>query len=516
MNKKLFSLVAAFSMSASFAAPAPTPTRIALDKVDQGGEYLFVGTMSKEYKKFVNEIPDAATPQQRLQQKILRQIYRIFGVHLLQSQAISSKETIPGCWVYKSYHYLGKKNMQIPSVYNTLNTGKDRRLDLVDLPANTLIALSFDVRLANFYAMLRKEFMADPDLKGLIEAAESSAKANKIDLNKLLASLDGTIKLCIAGSSPSDLAIRIEIPDRYGEVAALIRREMQLSANAAEATLPLFFMPVKVKFNHGSISLANPTPLSTAEKLAQTPAFANYLSLVGTTGNSYGLINVTPQLIASLNAMMPKEIKNVLNLSPFSAIMIGKYDPEGVYCIGAGNFSITKCFTAGATTAFGAMLLPALSSARDRARQVSCVNNLKQIGLALMLYANDFQNKLPAGNGIKGLQILLDKEYASADIFSCPSNPAVYQGNKLSDANPYIYIGGIYGTLPEIGGKFPLAFEKPGNHKNRVNVLFADGHVRTLTIPGYNNPAQVIGILNKENKYAPELLDKMIRAVAEN
>ena len=42
-----------------------------------------------------------------------------------------------------------------------------------------------------------------------------------------------------------------------------------------------------------------------------------------------------------------------------------------------------------------AMLLPALSAARERARQSNCVNKLKQIGLAAMMYAEDHDSCLP-------------------------------------------------------------------------------------------------------------------------
>jgi len=43
-----------------------------------------------------------------------------------------------------------------------------------------------------------------------------------------------------------------------------------------------------------------------------------------------------------------------------------------------------------------AMLLPALSRARERARQAVCMNNLKQIGLALQMYANDYDGWFPS------------------------------------------------------------------------------------------------------------------------
>jgi len=42
------------------------------------------------------------------------------------------------------------------------------------------------------------------------------------------------------------------------------------------------------------------------------------------------------------------------------------------------------------------MLLPALSRARERARRAVCIGNLKQIGLALAMYAQDYDKRFPA------------------------------------------------------------------------------------------------------------------------
>ena len=42
-----------------------------------------------------------------------------------------------------------------------------------------------------------------------------------------------------------------------------------------------------------------------------------------------------------------------------------------------------------------AMLLPALSRAREKARQAACMNNLKQLGIAFAMYVNDYDEWYP-------------------------------------------------------------------------------------------------------------------------
>jgi len=46
-----------------------------------------------------------------------------------------------------------------------------------------------------------------------------------------------------------------------------------------------------------------------------------------------------------------------------------------------------------------AILMPALSKARERARQATCVNNLKQLYTAFRMYANDWDGYIPIGGG---------------------------------------------------------------------------------------------------------------------
>jgi len=106
-----------------------------------------------------------------------------------------------------------------------------------------------------------------------------------------------------------------------------------------------------------------------------------------------------------------------------------------------------------------AMLLPALSAAKEKARTVICLSNMKQIGVAINIYADDHNDNLvPAEynvrNGAKYQEgwptILCHAKYLSASwaptfysmpvrksVFRCPSGiPEVYKFNPTSRDDP--------------------------------------------------------------------------------
>jgi len=75
----------------------------------------------------------------------------------------------------------------------------------------------------------------------------------------------------------------------------------------------------------------------------------------------------------------------------------------------------------------GALLLPALSRARERARMSTCVNNLKQIGVALYMYLADYDDffpiRFPPADQWK--LVLCNNGYLPKDAYSrAASNPA--------------------------------------------------------------------------------------------
>jgi len=187
------------------------------------------------------------------------------------------------------------------------------------------------------------------------------------------------------------------------------------------------------------------------------------------------------------------------------------------------------------------LLFPVFARARDSARTATCKSNLRQIGLALQSYADDYDSALPGrfeGVEAQSWREVIQPYCKSVQVFKCPSNTSrkVVQdkGNgKIGNVAGFCFDGkypvsyacngqndqtelGGPTPMPENSGKpmaalqytsylilvmdsnYPYA-EAPGgfendvlfvSHSGRTNYLFADGHVKALrpeaTITPYN------------------------------
>ena len=186
-----------------------------------------------------------------------------------------------------------------------------------------------------------------------------------------------------------------------------------------------------------------------------------------------------------------------------------------------------------------AILFPVFAKAREKARQASCQSNEKQALLAVLMYAQDYDEKFPLGWndlawGSWRIEDLVQPYVKNTQLFLCPSNAnPTYARGTLGSVTSYMfnaYIvggnsaiaigqvqspattvlmsdGGAYATATGTGVAYPVV-EKSGcwilidpaypslpgyaswanpdwgapnpRHNDQANVGFCDGHVKSL------------------------------------
>ncbi|HEY3857040.1 MAG TPA: prepilin-type N-terminal cleavage/methylation domain-containing protein [Verrucomicrobiae bacterium] len=167
------------------------------------------------------------------------------------------------------------------------------------------------------------------------------------------------------------------------------------------------------------------------------------------------------------------------------------------------------------------LLLPSLTQANQNSKQTVCASNLKQVSLAIRLYASDYSDSLPIlpspnpyPNGVGAFYKQLVKSYVGLSgppsptekVFICPSDSVICK--QLGHAYTSYTFNGYEvgpGSLPRITGQKLGAIKSPSkadlvgewtaffggamhpkidsNQPDPRNVLgFVDGHVRFVKI----------------------------------
>ena len=132
-----------------------------------------------------------------------------------------------------------------------------------------------------------------------------------------------------------------------------------------------------------------------------------------------------------------------------------------------------------------AMLLPALSNAKEKAKRVTCVNHLKQLGVSIAMYSGDFNDRIPPAqftststavdsaynlyegtidaNGVRNLGYLWEtKVLSNPKIYYCLSGVNVKAGS-----NPFL-VERTYDNYADANGKWPIF-----NGNNRVRAGYS-------------------------------------------
>ena len=170
-----------------------------------------------------------------------------------------------------------------------------------------------------------------------------------------------------------------------------------------------------------------------------------------------------------------------------------------------------------------AILFPVFAQAREKARQTTCTSNMKQMGLAMMMYAQDYDEQLPLSHTAdpwwwNDWKYRILPYTKNEDIFNCPSAPANL--NRPNGTGPYginAYIGeaGTWAyhalaAIPEPAQTLLLGENRDGDwvvepnpdycstiplpgpwidpgwvrpaHFEGANLAYCDGHAKWLTI----------------------------------
>jgi prepilin-type processing-associated H-X9-DG protein len=163
-----------------------------------------------------------------------------------------------------------------------------------------------------------------------------------------------------------------------------------------------------------------------------------------------------------LPVMLPNLDRVIKQMQP--GCQYAYFDADGLrwHCQGSGIESSPSMAVAGGAVAM-AISMPALARVRQQAVKVTSATNLKEIGMACLLYSNDHGDKMPPD-----LETLVKEVELSPKSLESKTKPKDFEGPS------YVYIAG---QATSMSPENIVAYENPEFCTEGVNVLYLDCHV---------------------------------------
>jgi prepilin-type N-terminal cleavage/methylation domain-containing protein/prepilin-type processing-associated H-X9-DG protein len=157
----------------------------------------------------------------------------------------------------------------------------------------------------------------------------------------------------------------------------------------------------------------------------------------------------------------------------------------------------------GIISVLAALLMPALGRAKGKANDTKCISNLRQIGIALSIYADENQGKLPFAERRptspvdpthvfpRIVDVLSNGVGGAVVVFRCPKDRfgwfekegSSYEWNYQANGQP-IVLPGVISGIQMTAEKARLMYDyenfHPGSTNGTKNVLHGDGHVAPI------------------------------------